>query len=197
MGTVPSPSPLCRFRRHHHRKRGEKLFKFLRGNRTPGSSHFLVRCVNKRTVSGHADNSKNRAAADPHTRRPNNNPQDAQQPQEQQQLNPTTNYFLLPVPSRDGGTAATPRGTLPTLSGILRLPLNSTAATWTQTHTSPNLSCRDEMKNDVVAAKPCQVDRSSPESIEKLFTQNHPLVIHHPCRENLTWMNHHPKLKFS
>jgi hypothetical protein len=120
METVPSPSPLCRFRCHHHRKRGEKLFKFLRGNRTPGSSHFLARCVSKRTVSGHADNSKNRAAADPHTRRPNNNPQDAQQPQEQQQLNPTTNYFLLPVPSRDGGTAATPRGTLPTLSGILR-----------------------------------------------------------------------------
>jgi hypothetical protein len=29
-------------------------------------------------LRGHADNSKNRAAADPHTRRPNNNPQDAQ-----------------------------------------------------------------------------------------------------------------------
>jgi hypothetical protein len=38
------------------------------------------------SVVGHADNSKNRAAADPHTRRPNNNPQDAQQPGEGAEL---------------------------------------------------------------------------------------------------------------
>jgi hypothetical protein len=38
-----------------------------------------------------------------HTRRPNNNPQDAQQPQEQQQLNPTETTLCYPSPAETAG----------------------------------------------------------------------------------------------
>jgi hypothetical protein len=52
------------------------------------------------------------------------------------------------------------------------------------------------MKNNVVAVAPCHLNAQVLNHSKNFSLKNHPLIIHHPCCENLTW-NHHPKLKFT
>jgi hypothetical protein len=49
---------------------------------------------------------------------------------------------------------------------------------------------------DVLAVAPCHLIAQVLNHSKNFSLKNHPLIIHHPCREHLTWMNHHPKLKF-
>jgi hypothetical protein len=78
---------------------------FYRQNATLGGGGlrgYLLRTG----VIGHADNSKNKTAAGPHTRRPNKQPTRHNNNNNNNNNQPQTNYFLLPVPRRDGGTSA-------------------------------------------------------------------------------------------